>query len=408
MSDLSCFDAERAYEHTQKLCYPRRAGTPEERRAARSILHEFALAGLESRQEPFSISLFPTEVGNRLLFLLAALLTCSGALLALPAPLLAALCWSAAAFLTNAPWTLLSYSGKHWPPRLSSENLLATLPGARHAAPARVIFMAHYDTKSQLLPTGARVTLVYLATVPCLLLALCSLLAAVGFPGVLELMWPGALSSVVALALTVLAANLNGNRSPGAIDNGSSVGTLLELARGWRPRPEVPVEVIWVASACEETHLDGAREFLRRHGSWWEEKPTLLINLESVGAGRTVYLAGEPRVLELAEELADELDLPRARLRVLGAGMDHEPFAARGLPALSILGDVVRSSFALHSPRDNMRLIEKPALARAGRLAARLAWRWAELHRPAGDRPGGTDELPPCDEGAPRQFASKT
>jgi hypothetical protein len=393
VSDLFSFDAGRAYEHTQKLCYPRRAGTPGERQAARSILHEFTLAGLEGQQESFSISLFPTEVGNRLLFLLAALLTCSGALLIPASTLLAALCWSTAAFLTNAPWTLLRFSGKHWPPRLASENLLATLPGTRNSAPARVIFMAHYDTKSQLFPTGARVTLVYLVTVLCLLLALSSLLAAIGFPRVLELMWPGTLSSVVVLALIALATNFNGNRSPGAIDNGSSVGTLLELARVWRPRPEVPVEVLWVATACEETHLDGAREFLHQHGSWWEEKPTLLINLESVGAGRTIYLAGEPRVLELAEAITDELDLPRARLRVLGAGMDHEPFAARGLPALSILGDVVRYSFALHSPRDNMSLIEKPALARAGCLAACLAWRWAELHQPACGRPGSTDEV---------------
>ena len=62
--------------------------------------------------------------------------------------------------------------------------------------------------------------------------------------------------------------------------------------------------------------------------------------------------------------------------------MDHEPFAALGLASVSILGDVVRSSFALHSTRDNLDLIEHTALERAGRLAACLAWRWAELHQP--------------------------
>ena len=60
--------------------------------------------------------------------------------------------------------------------------------------------------------------------------------------------------------------------------------------------------------------------------------------------------------------------------------MDHEPFAARGLTALSILGDVIGASLALHTPRDDMRLIDRAALDRAGRLAAHLAWRWAEMH----------------------------
>jgi hypothetical protein len=86
--------------------------------------------------------------------------------------------------------------------------------------------------------------------------------------------------------------------------------------------------------------------------------------------------------LELARQIATQLSLRHARLRVLGAGMDHEPFAALGLASVSILGDVVRSSFALHSTRDNLDLIEHTALERAGRLAACLAWRWAELHQP--------------------------
>src|SRR5262249_3927604 len=95
-----------------------------------------------------------------------------------------------------------------------------------------------------------------------------------------------------------------------------------------------------------------------------------------------VYLTGEPQALRLAQRVADYLGLSHSRLRVLGAGMDHEPFAALGLPSVSILGDVVRSSFALHSPRDNMALIDPAGRERAGRLAARLAWRWAELPQP--------------------------
>jgi len=45
------------------------------------------------------------------------------------------------------------------------------------------------------------------------------------------------------------------------------------------------------------------------------------------------------------------------------------------------LGDVVSNSLAMHSVRDNMTLIETSALDRAGILASRIAWRWAEIHQ---------------------------
>ena len=42
--------------------------------------------------------------------------------------------------------------------------------------------------------------------------------------------------------------------------------------------------------------------------------------------------------------------------------MDHQPFSAAGLNAISILGDVVRTSFAMHSTRDNMKIIQPEML----------------------------------------------
>jgi Zn-dependent M28 family amino/carboxypeptidase len=239
--------------------------------------------------------------------------------------------------------------------------------------------MAHYDTKSQLFPTGVRVALVVGVRVLCAVGVLLSVPIILGYDASIPAMsWIIGVSAMVLLA--GLICNVTGNRSPGALDNGSAVGTLLELARSWRPHSHAPVEALWVATGSEEVELDGARHFLRRRKTWWHEKPTLLINLESVGAGIYVYLAGESRALQLARATAEALDLPHARLRVVAAGMDHEPFAAGGLAAVSILGDVLRTSLALHSSRDDMRLIDPLALERAGQLAAHLAWRWAELH----------------------------
>jgi hypothetical protein len=241
--------------------------------------------------------------------------------------------------------------------------------------------MAHYDTKSQLFPTAVRVAIVSAALLLCGFLTMLGLFASVGIVQSLGWAIPAGAACMVVVLVLALIANRSGNRSPGALDNGSAVGTLLELARTWRPKSGAPVEAVWVASGSEEVDLNGARHFLQLHQSWWHEKPTLLINLESVGAGSRVYLAGEEGSVRLAQETASQLSIPHRRLRVVGATMDHEPFSARQLASLSILGDVVSNSLAMHSVRDNMTLIETSALDRAGILASRIAWRWAEIHQ---------------------------
>jgi acetylornithine deacetylase/succinyl-diaminopimelate desuccinylase-like protein len=376
------FDADRAYRHTQELCYPRRVGTWGERRTAGRVARYFESLGLACRRERFSVSHFPAEIGNRLAFIGCTVLLMLGAYVSPAWPIVAALCWGLAALLVNAPWRFQPLLPRWLPPLTSSANVMATLPEPA-ASPARVVFLAHYDTKSQLLPTGVRAALVTLTTWLSGLLALLGLGSALGFPVFLHTISPWWLAGIICLFLAGLVLNRTGNRSPGALDNGSAVGTLLELARCWRPQPGVPVDAVWVATGSEEVALDGARHLLRTQNDWWHDKPTLVVNLESVGTGSHVYLAGEAGAVGLAQDVADELAIRHAELHILGAGMDHEPFAAAGHPAVSILGDVVRSALALHSPRDDMRRIEKAALDRAGRLAAQLAWRWAAMHQGA-------------------------
>ncbi len=383
VAHLVRFDPRRAYAHTKHLCFPRRVGTPYERRAAQYIAQNFLIQGLRLDRQPFRFSHFPFEVGSRIIFALCLALAIVGAMLAADVPLAAAFAWGLAGFLISSPWRVACYLGQRFPPFCTSENLLATLPASEPGAPARVIFMAHYDTKSQYLPTGIRVGLVSIGTILCGIFSLLAVLAAAGLPQPLLVAGPWSLPILITLVLAGLVANFSGNRSPGALDNGSGVATLLEMARSWRPHAQAPVEVYWVATGSEEAGLEGARHFLKRYAHWWSEKPTLLINLESVGAGPRLYLSGEPHSLRLTHAVAEELGLPHHELHVMGAGMDHQPFAACHLASLSILGDVVRRSFVMHSARDDLKVIEASALERAGRLASHLAWVWAELHQPA-------------------------
>jgi hypothetical protein len=303
------------------------------------------------------------------------------------APLGAGVMWLVAAWLVNRPWAWAGRLRRSGEARgIRSANLVATQRDAALAgAPARVVFMAHYDTKSQLLPTGLRVGLVYAAMGICLVLAAAGVAAAVEpTPDRVSRLAAGYGPWVVVAILGVLAANVTGNRSPGALDNATGVGVLLELARSWRPSAGEPLEVVWVASGSEEAGLDGAWDFLERHESWWREKPTLLVNLDSVGAGDMVYLAGEPGSVALAEEVASRLGIGWARLRVVGAAMDHQPFAAQGLCAVSLLGDVVRHALVLHSASDRPERVEHAAMRRAGLLAEGVARAWAARYQ----RPG--------------------
>src|SRR5947199_5348857 len=95
------FDAQRAYDHTRDLCYPRRVGTPGERRAARYISRRFASLGLNATREQFVLSQFPAEIGSRLVFAVCAALVLAGTLIVGVWPLAAALVWGLAALLFN-------------------------------------------------------------------------------------------------------------------------------------------------------------------------------------------------------------------------------------------------------------------------------------------------------------------
>lgn len=358
-------------------------GTRQERRAARYIFHQFNLLGLRRRRERFSVSCLGAELNNVLVLSLAACLAVIGALSAPAYPIVGTICWASAGLAIYSPWCPRKLFQARWGPCSFTSNLVASLPDSPTTAPARVVFMAHYDTKSQLFPTAARVAIVSAALLLCGLLTVLELLAALGFVQSLGWAIPAGAACMIVILVLALMVYRSGNRSPGALDNGSAVGTLLELARTWRPKSGAPIEAVWVASGSEEVDLNGSRHFLKLHQSWWHEKPTLLINLESVGAGSRLYLAGEEGSLRLAQQIARRLSIPHRRLRVVGAAMDHEPFAARQLPSLSILGDVVSNSFAMHSSRDNMSLIEASALERAGTLAGHIAWSWAEIHQQA-------------------------
>ena len=380
------FDPDRAFRLLARLSIPRAVGTAGEKLAARLVERAFIRSGRSVVRERFPVGRTARRFGT-LFALLGTLALITIATIGVPQwPVASVFCVLLAILLVNAPWIVTRSLADRVRSGVWSENLVSwpveEADWGAEGAPARVVFLAHYDSKSQRLPTGVRVALVVAVTIGCVVLALLSGVAWLA-PG-----WIGfganlAVSSVVVFCLIALMFNASGNRSPGALDNASGMAVLLELARCWQPRSGEPLDVAFLATGSEEVGLDGARAFLQRHEWWLRERPTLLINLESVGAGNRVWLSGNAVAVSMAEQIASRFAVPTGRFRVLGAGMDHEPFAAAGLFALSLLGDVVGTSASLHSPRDGLHLIDRDALSRASLLASHLAWSWAEQHQPS-------------------------
>lgn len=381
------FDAERALRLLRRLSFPRAVGSTGERLIIRMVERIMKRSGRPATRERIPVATSARRFGSILAFLGAMALVLVGVLIVNQWPLVAVAATLMAALLVNAPWVVTRSLSDRFRSRVWSENLVSWPPEADgigdEAAPPRVVFLAHHDSKSQRLPTGIRVGMVVVVMASCVILAVLSFVG-MFMPGAIGVLPLCIFSSVAVICLFGLLVNVSGNLSPGTLDNGSGLVTMLELARSWRPRPDAPIDAVFLATGAEEVGLDGARAFLQRHEWWLRERPTLLINLESVGAGARVWLSGTSTAVALAEAVGDEQGIPTSRFRILGAGMDHEPFAAAGLVAVSLLGDVVGASAVLHTPRDGMHLISRDSLIRAARLASGLAWAWADQHRSIG------------------------
>jgi hypothetical protein len=113
---------------------------------------------------------------------------------------------------------------------------------------------------------------------------------------------------------------------PGANDNGTSVVTLLALARRFAAEPPQGVRVILLSTGSEESFSEGMKAFGERHFPSLPTESTFFLCLESVGSPHLLVLRGEgflkmreypARSLAFMDGLAEELGIwlfPNLRL----------------------------------------------------------------------------------------------
>jgi hypothetical protein len=134
---------------------------------------------------------------------------------------------------------------------------------------------------------------------------------------------------------------------PGANDNGTSVVTLLALARRFAAEPPAGTRVILLSTGSEESFSEGMKAFGERHFPSLPRESTFFLCLESIGSPHLLVLRGEgflkmreypPRSLAFMDGLAEELGIwlfPNLRLH---NGTDGLESAAAGYETAVLAG----------------------------------------------------------------------
>ena len=249
-----------------------------------------------------------------------------------------------------------------------TENLVARRRGLQ--PPARVLVVAHHDSKSQNVSFVGRILLTLLLTGS---LALSAGLFLIGWPrtpwlavALATVTWAGAAS---ALALATMAS---GNVSPGGLDNAGSVAVALRAAEAVGAEAFSP-DVAIVLTGAEEQYLAGARALLK-NGDATARQPAFVINLDGVGGQGPMGVSGSSRLTALVLDRAVTLGVPMERLRTpLWMTTDAMAFARAGIPAVTLSSArLSRSVLTIHGRGDTADHLCEDALVQATRLIASL------------------------------------
>ena len=336
-------------------------------------------------QEPFDFTLFPAE---RLPRLISVAYTIG----------VIAVCWMSAkqpifASLLCVGMLMIALSLTRWQKKLewlydvgkahTSENIVATsAPSA--GVTLDLIFVAHYDSKSQVLPIAVRALCYCVAVGGLIGLTLLTLIQTVlkaQLPS--PLIW--AVAGPICFCLLLLQFNFTQNRSPGAFDNASGVGILLELARCLAAPPlSNRMRLTFLSPGAEEYGMCGALRYIQRHATDYNPDRTYVVNLDGVGAvGKLTLITryGMPPVVT-SERLGSAIAACGKEVGVevseiyspAGVGYDQLPIASRGFETVTLSsGGFGRAALKIHSKRDGMDLIHQDQLQRVGDVLVRFA-----------------------------------
>jgi len=233
-------------------------------------------------------------------------------------------------------------------PRATSQNAVGVIPAAMQPR-RRVVLCAHVDSHRTPIfystPTWRRFFQLLVSTA-YLNMAVGGAFFAVGaLLGVTWVRWLGLIIALVQLCAVLLCLHADFTPfSPGANDNASGVGVILEIARRLVRQPLDHTEVWLAFTGCEETGASGMSAFLDSHAKSLGDEAVYII-LDEAGLGVLQYLTDDGLVIKrpthpLALELARRVEAGLPGVKVIARGgiayTDAAVATKRKLIALSL------------------------------------------------------------------------
>ena len=243
--------------------------------------------------------------------------------------------------------------------RMSSINLVAM-----RGIP-RVWLVAHLDSKSQPVAMLARIVGIIIGSMTLFVIAAAGLVAARGV-FVPPMLWT-LLGVLAVFASLPVIASVVGDKSPGALDNGSGVVAVL-LAAEMLPR-EMPIGVL--LTSAEELGMAGARAFAATHAA------AMAINVDGVDdRGATICMrhgrAARVRVglSRAARAIGMRVD---ERRTIPGLLTDGVVLAESGWSAVTLSRGGLRTLWRIHRAADSASRITGRGIHEMARLVASAA-----------------------------------
>ena len=373
------YDAARAYKHITQLAFPRLVGSTGEANAQAYIVQRLTSLGLEVSQETFSFTKFPAEVLPRILCGLFVPVVLSVPWLGEQFPILVCLAclFSLSIALLFTQWQkqfegLYDVGRRHY-----SENIIATNGIEHNSNTPNLLFVAHYDSKSQVLPIAVRAVAYGIAIVGLTGLTIVTVIKVITYVWLPDyIIW--SIAGITIFCLLLLQINLTQNRSPGGFDNASGVGVMLEMARVVMARDEKK-SITFLAAGAEEYGMCGALRYIQKHANEYDCNSTYVINLDGLGTGNGVNVVtsyGVPpvhtthRLAEMFRTSGKSLGIKVSeRYLPIGVGLDSIPIASRGFEAVTLTaGDVSNVALKIHSNQDRSDLLNVESLQQVGVL----------------------------------------
>ncbi|MHA1284471.1 MAG: M28 family metallopeptidase [Promethearchaeota archaeon] len=386
-------DVNNAYRITERLSFPRLVGSEGELKAREIIVEEFKKAGYsEIKREKFKTSLFNWVIVRYIFIPLGLLLLLLPITFAynfwLTLIIIAILVFGAIKALgaLNSSDIVLSKNEKY---NFETENIFTELKSEKPMV--TVVFMAHYDTKSQTFPSAFRIAIFIISLLGSLIVLIIYLIleiiAILSFFSVLTPIDFSLLNTILLYICIFLALvgslnffNKTGNKSPGAYDNAASVGTTIELARYFKINSPKNVNFIFLCTSSEELNLGGAKHFIKEHGNEFDKNSTFFINFDGIGGTGLIRLItsyGIPRTTsskklnDLFLKAAKELKIATKSVYLpTGAWSDYMPIVKSGFEACWLCSQ--GGLKYVHTSKDNLSLVSKEGLKNGLQLCIKV------------------------------------